>query len=192
MRINSYKNAFISLGFCSIVGLAIWTTLLSMHPHTTTATITSASAPDAIMEGVTALFMDKQGKPTMRVETPRLVHFNENDATDFIDPKLTLYRKSPEPWYVTAKNARAIDGIDHVNFQDDVIIHHAADLHNPATVIKTSTLTVFPEKQIAETSDPITLVQPSTIVNATGMHADMTTGDIKLLSDARGEYVPNS
>jgi lipopolysaccharide export system protein LptC len=191
MRISSYKNAFISLGFFSIIGLAAWTTLLSTHPHTTTLA-QNIIAPDAVMEGVTAIFIDKQGKPTMRVETPKLVHFNENNATDFTDPKLTLYRKSPEPWYVTAKNARAIDGIEHVNFEHDVVIHHAADLHNPATVIKTDTLTVFPDKQIAETSDPITLVQPSVVVKATGMHADMMTGDIKLLSEARGEYVPSS
>ncbi|MCW5582746.1 MAG: LPS export ABC transporter periplasmic protein LptC, partial [Gammaproteobacteria bacterium] len=63
---------------------------------------------------------------------------------------------------------------------------------SPATLIKTPTLSVQPNKQIAETNDLITLIQPNLVVKSTGMYADMNTGNIKLLSQARGEYVPNS
>ncbi len=101
-----------------------------------------------------------------------------------------MYRKSPNPWYVTAKFAKATQGIENVYFWKNVVIHHAADFNSPATLIKTTTLMVHPNKQTAETNDIITMIQPSLVVKATGMHADMNNGDIKLLSQARGEYEP--
>ncbi len=186
-----YKNILISIGLVIAIAVAAWTTFLLYHPQTTT-TQKTASLPDAFMEDVTAVIMDKLGRPSMRVVTPKLVHYVENDITEFVEPHLTLYRKSPNPWLITSKFAKASQGMEHVHFWQDVIIHRAADQSNPATVIKTPTLTVHPNKQTADTEDHITLVQPNTIVSALGMHADMNTGDIKLLSDARGEYAPDS
>jgi lipopolysaccharide export system protein LptC len=112
--------------------------------------------------------------------------------THLSTPQLTLYRKSPVPWYVTSKFAEATKGAEHVNFREDVMVQHAADQHNPATVIKTATLTVLPNAEVAETSDEITMEQPNIVIKGIGMRADMNTGDIQLLSQARGVYVPNS
>jgi lipopolysaccharide export system protein LptC len=143
------------------------------------------------MENITAVIMDKQGKPSLKIVTPKMVHYAANDTTHLTSPKLTLYRKSPQPWFITAAFAKATQGIENVNFWDNVVVKHAADNSSPSTLIKTSTLMVHPNQQIAETHDVITLLQPNLVINATGMHADMNTGDIKLLSAARGEYVPN-
>lgn len=187
----TYKNTFISLIFILAVGMAAWLTL-SYYPASSPASQSAAAIPDAYMENVTAVILDKFGKVTMKIVTPRLVHFTENDTTNLIDPQMTLYRKSPKPWFITSKFARATQGIDNVNFWDDVIIHHPADFNNPSTVIKTATLLVHPNNQTAETTDLITLIQPNIIVKAIGMFADMDTGNIKLLSQAQGEYAPTS
>jgi lipopolysaccharide export system protein LptC len=174
-----------------VVGLATWTTFLSYRPQNNMLA-NASPLPDAVMEDVIALIMDKQGKPSMKIVTPKLIHYTENDTTHLSSPALTLYRKSPIPWYVTAKYAKATQGIENVFFWENVVIHRAADENNPMTLIKTTTLLVHPNKQTAETQDNITMIQPNLMVQATGMYADMNTGDIKLLSKARGEYVPNS
>ena len=171
--------------------LAIGTTLL----HPTKKQISKEQETllaDAWMENVTALIMDKQGKVNMKIITPKLVHYAKNDVTDFSMPEITLYRNSRKPWFITAKYAKAAEGLNRVNFWDNVVIHHSADERTPATVIKTKTLTVFPKQQTAETDDLITLVQPNILVKAVGMNTDLNTGNIKLLSQARGEYVSNS
>jgi len=148
--------------------------------------------PDAYMENVTAIILDKFGKVTMKIITPKMVHYSKNDTTDFTDPQLTLYHKSPNPWFIESKTAKAWHGIDNVVFKDDVTIHHPADYNNPATVIKTTTLTVHPNEKLAETTEPITMIQPNSVMKAIGMQADMDSGNIKLLSQAQGEYVPES
>lgn len=186
----TYKNSIISLFMIIVIGIAAWTTL-SYRPQNP-ATTKVAELPDAYMEDVTTVILNKQGKVNLKIKTPKMVHFAEGDTTHLTTPQLTLYRKSPQPWYIASKFAKASQGIENVNFWDDVSIHHAADFNNPATLIKTVTLTVHPNQETAETKDPITMIQQDITIQATGMYADMNTGDIKLLSRTRGEYAPNS
>jgi lipopolysaccharide export system protein LptC len=185
----TYKNVFLSVLMMAAITLAAWTTLTYRPILSATQ---AAPLPDAYMEDVTTFIMDKLGKVNMKIVTPKMIHYTNNDTTDLTTPSLTLYRNSPNPWLITAKFAQATQGINYVNFSQDVMIKRAADDENPETSIKTTTLRVEPNNKVAETNDAITLEQPNIIVNATGMHADLNTGDIKLLSQARGEYVPSS
>jgi lipopolysaccharide export system protein LptC len=185
-----YKNIIIGIIFMLTVSVAAIVTL-SYSPGNSPRTKTR-EYPDAFMENVSALILDKDGKLYMKIVTPKMIHFQNGDMTDFIDPQLTLYRRSPQPWFIQSRFAKARQGIDNVLFRDDVTIHHPADMNNPATVIKTKTLTVHPHDQTAETSDLITMIQPNSTIKAVGMFADMNSGNIKLLSQAQGEYVPNS
>jgi LPS export ABC transporter protein LptC len=148
--------------------------------------------PDAYMENVVALILDKQGKPSMKIVAPKMTHYNERDTTHLTTPTFTIYRKSPNPWYIQSKYAKALNGTEQVHFSDHVVIHHAADITNPSTLIRTDTLLVKPKAQTAETSDKITMEQPHLTVNAVGLFADLNSGDIKLISNAQGTYVPQS
>lgn len=186
------KNNFFSLLIILAAIVTAWATFWSFTQSTTIPTIKPEIQPDSYMEDIHAVFMNKFGKPSMKIVTPYLVHFNEGDTTHFTLPQLTIYRETPQPWYITAKTAQSTAGMENVLFQDNVVIHHAGDLNSPATVIKTSTLMVHPNKKTAETDQPITMIQPDLTVNAIGMHADMNTGEIKLLSQARGEYAPGT
>lgn len=186
----TYKNTILSLIMIAAFGFAVWATLLTYRPQNVIISQNS-SLPDAFMEDVTALILDKEGKPKMKIVTTKMVHFTSMDKTHLSSPQLTLYRKSPQPWFITSKNAIATQGIEQVDFFDNVIINHPADVSNPATLIKTTSLTVHPNEETAETNEFITLIQPNITVKATGMHANMKTGDIKLLSEARGEYAPS-
>lgn len=186
----TYKNMMISVMTMMVVLLAAWTTL-SYRPKTFIP-IEKVPEPDAFMENVVATIFSKQGKPKMKIVTSKLVHYTENDMTHLSEPVLTLYRQSPQPWRITANHAKAIQGVDKVDFWGNVIIRHAADFNGPTTLIRTPSLTVFPNKQVAETREPITLAQPHTLIKAVGMYADIITGNIQLLSQTRGEYVPSS
>src|SRR5687767_14683088 len=110
-----YKNTFITLGLVIAIGLAAPTTFLSYHPQDTLVA-QQAILPDAFMENVTALIMDKQGKPKLKIQTPQMVHYAEGDTTKLKSPQLTIYRQSPQPWYVTSKYAKATKGIETVDF----------------------------------------------------------------------------
>ena len=46
-------------------------------------------------------------------------------------------------------------------------------------------------QKTAETKEPVTLTQPNITVRGKGLQADLNTGDIKLLSETRGDYAIN-
>lgn len=184
-----YRNMILSLLMITALFLAAGPRIFTPSPNQLVNE--AVNLPDAYMEEVHTMILDKEGKPKLELSVPKMIHFAKHDTTRLISPKLTLYRHSPHPWYVSARYAKASNGIEHIHFWDNVIIHHLADTKSPSTVIKTKTLTVYPEKHTAETPDAITLIQPSMTINALGMFADMNTGDIKLLSEARGEYAPS-
>lgn len=183
-----HRHTLLSVFMITAIALTAWVTLSfhwrnAQHVH-------SPNVPDAYMEAFTVTLMDKQGKQHIKITSPKLVHFAQNDTSILTTPQLTIYRKSPQPWFVTSQFARAIDGTEHIQFWGDVTIHHAGDITSPATIIKTEHLMVHTNSQTAETTDTINFIQPNITVKAIGMTADIGAGNINLLSQARGEYVP--
>lgn len=186
----TYKNVTLNLIVLAFIGIALWSTILSYRSEKKTLPI-DTSLPDAFMENVNAMVMDKEGKLKLKIIAPKLIHFIKDDSTKLISPQLSLYRKTPVPWLVTAKFALAKQGADHIDFWDDVQINHPIDQNQPATLIKTQQLFVHTREQRAETAELITMIQPNFNIQAKGMKAYMDSGNINLLSQVRGQYVPN-
>ena len=191
----TYKNAILSCIMLLTLGAALWTSLFTFKQKTMGSHATDVAhtpvLPDAYMEEVNTTIMDKQGKIKMKVFTPKMQHFSQNDRSYLTAPLITLYRHTAQPWYISAKTAIAFQGMTQIDFWQQVVIHHPGDESSPETIIKTTKLSVLPDKQIAATAAAITMNQPNLTIDAIGMHADMDKGNIKLLSAARGEYAPN-
>jgi lipopolysaccharide export system protein LptC len=185
------RNSLLSFLLIIAMGLSAWSILVSKT--TKPAKITAdTNVPDAFMEDVTTIIMNKQGTPSLKIETPKMTHYTNNDTTYIEQPKVTIYRRSPNPWFINSDNATAMQGVSQILFSNNVVIHHSGDKENPTTTMQTNTLTVFPDKQTAQTDQAVTINQPDTIVHAVGMLANMNDGTVKLLSQAKGEYAPTS
>jgi lipopolysaccharide export system protein LptC len=183
------KNTIMGFLIILAIGLSSWSIFLSKKVNITSSN--SSSQPDAFMENVIATIINKEGLRSLLIESPRMVHYSENDTTFIESPHITVYRDSPQPWHINSDYAKATKGIDKLFFWSNVIIHHPHDSSTPITTFKTTTLTVFPHEKIAQTSDEVTLSQPETVVHAIGMTANFNNGEVKLLSQARGEYAPS-
>lgn len=170
------------------ISLSSWSIYLSKK--TKISSTASSSEPDAFMENVTATMINDEGKRTVLIESPKMVHYATNDTTDIQTPHITLYRESPEPWHIRSDFAKASHGTDQIHFWSHVVIHHKNDIATPTTTMKTDSLTVFPKENIAKTDDAIIVLQPDTTIHAIGMMANLNDGIVKLISATRGEYVP--
>lgn len=190
MNIFSSRYAVMSFLFCIAFVLSAWSILLSkqLAPQKKN----HSDEPDAYMENIVAVIMNKQGSPSLKIEAPKMMHYAEDDMTYINYPHVTVYRQSPQPWYINSDHAEASYGTEQIVFSDNVVIHHPADVENPDTTMKTISLTVFPDKKQASTDDPVIITQPDTVIHAVGMLADLNDGTVKLLSQAKGDYVPTS
>lgn len=182
------KNMIIALLLILAAGLSSWSIFISNKPKIKTTV--NSTQPDAFMENVVATIINSEGKRSLIIESPKMVHYPTNNVTHIQAPHITVFRDSKEPWHIQSEYAKATEGIDEIFFWDNVVINHAKDTSAPNTTFKTATLTVFPERKIAQTKDAIILLQPETTIHAVGMMANLDEGIIKLMSQTRGEYVP--
>jgi lipopolysaccharide export system protein LptC len=172
------------------VSLTSWSLFLSRQKHAGPGPL--PGEPDAFMEQVVAIILDRTGAPHLEISSPKMVHFVLNDTTDISNPSVIIYRDSPNPWYVKAKKALATGGTGKIIFSDHVVIRHPADTAATETILNTETLTVLPKEKQAKTDDAVTITQPDTTLYGVGMLANLETGTIRLLSNTRSEYVPAS
>ncbi len=185
-----FKHSNVTLLFFIAFALTAWSAWLSKQSKPLTHT--HPNEPDAYMENVVATIMNKQGSPSLKIEAPKMVHYVEDDTTFISDPHVTVYRQSPQPWYIHSDHAEATNGTEEIVFSENVVIHHPSDIENPTTTMQTEILSVFPDKKEASTDRPVLITQPDTVIHAVGMLANLNDGTVKLLSQAKGDYVPTS
>ncbi|MDR3490752.1 MAG: LPS export ABC transporter periplasmic protein LptC [Gammaproteobacteria bacterium] len=184
------KNISISILLILAISLSAWSILLS-NTQTSNETIDPKQL-DGYMQDVTAILLNKEGMAALKLVTPKMIHYPQDDTTDIQTPRVTFFRKSPQPWFIDADFAKSTHGINEILFWSHVDIHHPSDIENPKTTLQTESLTIYPEQQIAKTDLPVTFIQPDTIVHGVGMLADLNLGTIQLLSKTQGEYGPTS
>src|SRR5579872_116572 len=116
------RNATTTLLFFIAFALSAWSILLSKQLQPLTHN--HSDEPDAYMENIVAIMMNKQGSPSLKIEAPKMTHYAEDDITYINYPHVTVYRQSPQPWYINSDYAEASNGTEKILFSDNVVIHH--------------------------------------------------------------------
>jgi len=156
--------------------------------------LTNSNHPDSYMNDVIATQMDEQGKLKDELKSPLLVHFPNGNSTNITSPHFIIYNSdsTDEPWHITANYGQAHDGINIIELWDHVKLMQPAGAQNAETTMVTTAMTVFPKQQYAQTQQPVKVWQAGSVVTSVGLHADLKTGEIDLLSQARGKYQPDT
>jgi lipopolysaccharide export system protein LptC len=188
MSINSFIRLFPLLLLAAFSGELLYKTLYSPVKIAATST-----RPDSFVTNITVLLMNPDtGKPQDQLFSPKMLHYPVDNTTDITTPHFIIFGSDPEPWDITSVYGKAKNGINTVKLWQDVKIHQAANSKNPAITMTTSELTIFPQQRIVQTQAPVRISSTSGIIHAVGLHANLNTGSISLLSKARGEYFPEA
>ena len=68
----------------------------------------------------------------------------------------------------------------------------SAEGHAVPTSLRTASLELVPEQNIARTDDPVTLTQPGIMQTGVGFEANLRTQRYKFLSQVKTRYEPNA
>lgn len=155
----------------------------------------TASSPthhlSAFAKQVTALRFDETGKLVSELYVTKLKHFSD-DSSDLEQPVLKLYSDNHEPWEIKADQGHATEGIREIELWDNVRLHQNHNGNHQEITIKTTRAKVFPEQNYAETDQPVDFVQPGVTIKSIGVKAHFKQGQVELLSNAQGQYEPNT
>lgn len=182
-----FNNLFL-LMCAALTGGLLWGVLHSSHPTTSQ----TKGNYDAFATHIVSTKFSDRGTKQYELFSPRLNHYKINDQTRVETPMLYMYNNHQEGWLITSQYALTTQkGTDTIDFIEDVDISGAKTLNHKNTQLLTEKITYYPDKNTANTALPVTIIQPGSMIHATGMEVAFNDGTITLLSKIRGSYDPN-
>lgn len=180
------KNFLLSLILLLGLALSWWLIRNNFEIHNSIAA-NQPNTPDQYMLQMDYTRFNSLGKLQDKIYAVKIIHFQNQDSSLLTQPRLLSYTNEYN-WDITADHGTSINGNEQILLKDHVIIKRLTVADNSLMVIKTSSLTAYPYKQMALTNQPVTVEQPDSIINSVGMIANLKTGNIKFLSKTKGIY----
>ncbi|BAP43517.1 LPS export ABC transporter periplasmic protein LptC [Pseudomonas sp. 21LCFQ02] len=127
------------------------------------------------------------GKVQYEMTADKVEHVKASDVTLLTRPDLNMYRGTAFPWHVQSARGEVSPGGEQVELIDNVRVART-DEKQRATIITSSRMTVFPQKQYAQTEQAVRIDAGGGVSTAVGMKAYLKDGRMDLLSKVRGQY----
>lgn len=147
--------------------------------------------PDLIAEGITIDRFNPQGKHITHITSERIQHYPDDDTADMTKPVVTFMREEP-PAVFSSDTAHAENTTKVVTMNGHVKGDRAALEQSPAMSLRTDTLTVLTDDEIAKTSQPVVLTRGTATITGVGMEWNNLTGIFKINSHARTTFQPKT
>ena len=127
------------------------------------------------------------GKRHYELTAERMEHITATDLSLLTRPDLLAYRGTELPWHVRSDRGEVGPQGEEVELIDNVRVERT-DAKGRPTILTTSRLTVFPEKDYAQTRQPVRIEAANGVTTARGMKAYLNEGRMLLLSNVRGQH----
>lgn len=147
--------------------------------------------PDYVMRDFEMVSLDDKGQEAMTLKAP-LMQRSPTDQTYLITtPLFLLPDPEGQPWELRAQSGWVSAKGEELRLRGGVVGNSPAGAKAP-TEFKTSSLNVFPNKNLARTDETVTITQPGSILSGTGFETNTKTKQYALKSQVRSRYVPKS
>jgi len=127
------------------------------------------------------------GKLHYELTADKVEHIKVSDITLMANPHMDLFRGTELPWKIRSERGEVSPGGVEVELIDKVRVERT-DAKGRPTILTTSRLTVFPEKEYAQTQQAVRIDAANGVTTAKGMKAYMNDGRMLLLSNVRGQH----
>ncbi|WP_028695178.1 LPS export ABC transporter periplasmic protein LptC [Pseudomonas cremoricolorata] len=127
------------------------------------------------------------GKRQYEMTADKIEHVKVSEMTLVSKPDLQMYRGTTFPWHVQSERAEVNPDGTEVELIDSVRISRT-DEQNRNTLITSTRMTVFPQKQYAQTEQAVRIDGAGGTTTGKGMKAYLKDGRMDLLSNVRGQY----
>ena len=145
------------------------------------------STIDYYVENARSVQFQEDGRLRYRMTAEHLEHLRSSDVTLLTRPDLLLHRGADYPWHVQSARGEVSPGGSEVELIDEVRVART-DAQGRPTVLTTDRMTVFPDRDYAQTSQPVRIEAANGVTPATGMQAYFNDGRMLLKSNVRGQH----
>lgn len=138
--------------------------------------------PDFIGEQIRLIRFDESGVQRYELFAEKLTHYPLGDITELDAPRLR-YDTPDGELRIGAKWAESRQGGEVLWLVGDVEVFRQGLPGNTDLTLTSNTLTVWPDDQRAETSDPVVLTRDDSIARGNAMKADNLFGTLQLIGN---------
>jgi len=144
--------------------------------------------PDAFMGNFTAVRFNHAGQTSFIMSAQNLKHYPDDDSTTIDAPQLTSLAEGRPPIHVVARRGTVTNRGDEVFLYEDVEVLREASPEREQMTLETEYLHVIPDRDWADSNQPVLLRDPHNTIHAVGLEMDNRRQTLKLLSQVRSTH----
>lgn len=175
----------ILLGVAVVAGLAVW----QMRPKAKPLSPGLARS-DYILHDFELTSLDSEGKESFSVAAPYLERDPGGKSLSIRLPRFSFPDRKQGRWLATSNSAWVAEKGVEVRLIDKVHLVGPPSPRGEHTRFDTARLQIFPKQDLATSQEPVTVTRADSILQGTGLRADMKSNRIQLLANVKGRYAP--
>lgn len=146
--------------------------------------------PDYFVEGLVFTRINSHGNPVFRVSASRMLHYPDDQSSDFERPVLvSLDPQKPRVTVRADRGSTSADGEETV-LTGNVVLVRDAGADEPAMTIRTESATVYSETEIARTDRPVRIERGESVLTGVGMEFNNAARSLRVDSRVQLTWQP--
>lgn len=146
--------------------------------------------PDYVLRDYEITSLDKQGRESFTLHGPMLQRDPADKTMTLATPRFQVPDRSGRYWNVRAQQGFVPADGNLLELRGEVLADSPPDAP-PATRIETDRLTLDMRKNLARTTEKVTITRPGLTMRGLGLEADFDRQQVSLLSQVHTRYVPS-
>ncbi|MDO8953589.1 MAG: LPS export ABC transporter periplasmic protein LptC [Gammaproteobacteria bacterium] len=183
------KQATLSvLALSALVSLTSWMAIINSQIPPNLGVVTQSG----FIQNLTLHQTNALGQLAYSATVDSITQFS-NGNNNFINLAATTYNQTnTPPWHLTSPTGQTLDNNNQVILSGNITLFRNATAKYAAIRVQTQSATIYPQKNYAKTTYPITIYEPGTknITTAIGAEAYFKTQKVNLLSQVNSIYEP--
>ncbi len=159
-----------------LVAVGYWNIRPESFMRTPVERVAEQPEIDFYATGTRTVKYQPDGQRQYVLTAERVEHILATEVSLLTSPDLLLYRGTPQPWHVSSVRGEVSPDGSEVELIDQVRVERT-DAKGRTTLLTTSRMTVFPDREYAQTRQAVRIAAANGVTTATGMEAYLTTAE---------------
>lgn len=140
--------------------------------------------PDFYLNKINSRSFNPQGDVEFTIVSQSLIHNPINNNSLLFYPDVEIYDQGQRAWTANSKSATVNSAEKKIELRENVIFLS----QDQSSKFETSLLTILTDKNIAKTTEAVSLISPEGLIQAGGAYINMQSREIIMTGQIRGRF----
>ncbi|MDF1832100.1 MAG: LPS export ABC transporter periplasmic protein LptC [Porticoccaceae bacterium] len=157
--------------------------------------VSALSSADSYMKNTSTHKFNEQGKPTFLLTSAEGEYFQAQNRFVMTAPQILAHAgiEGDQPWHLSAQQSIILNNGQRIDMQGQVYAWQQVGpvISELKTEITTPFLSYYPDSQLADTDQSISLKTPGHMIDGTGFKGNFAAQTYQVLSRVKGRHNAN-